>query len=192
MTPAAILILALALAMDAFAVALVTGLRMRCNAAQTLRMALAFGGFQALMPLAGWFLGLTVRSHIEAFDHWIAFGLLGFVGFRMLKEAWEGHPPEDCSDPTRGMTLLMLAIATSLDALAVGGSLSLLNIDILTPALVIGAVCFAMTAIGLHLGRLVVRASTRLDRWANALGGLVLIGIGVRILFEHGVFDTII
>jgi len=192
----ALLAIAVALAMDAFAVAVATGLRLGCiSAGQTLRMAGLFGLFQAFMPLAGWCLGTGAQSYIEAYDHWLAFGLLAFVGGRMVREAWQARNEEpDCScspdDPTRGGSLWLLAIATSIDALAVGLSLALLNAGILTPALVIGVVCFCLTALGMHLGRLACRLPglRGLGVKANALGGFVLLAIAVKILHEHGVF----
>lgn len=182
-----LLALALALAMDAFAVAVASGVRLRCTMGQTLRMGLAFGLFQFAMPVLGWFLGLTVREYIEAFDHWVAFALLAFVGVRMLREGFGGKKEEeaDCPDPTRGLTLLVLALATSIDALAVGMSLAVLSLDIWYPAAVIGLVCFGMTALGMHLGRAALRLGTGLSDKANILGGLMLIGIGLKIVFEH-------
>ena len=182
-----ILAIAVALAMDALAVAVATGLKLRCSLVQTVRMAGAFGAFQFIMPVTGWFLGLTVRSHIEAFDHWVAFVLLAFVGGKMLWEARKDGE-EECSDPTKGTTLLLLALATSIDALAVGISLAVIGVEIWYPAAVIGLVCFAITAAGMHIGRIVVREGSALAAQANVLGGLVLIGIGMKILFEHDVF----
>lgn len=185
-----ILAIAIALAMDAFAVAVATGLKLRCSLTQTVRMAGAFGFFQFSMPVVGWFLGLSVRSYIESFDHWVAFVLLLFVGGKMLREAWKGAGEDECSDPTKGATLVLLAIATSIDALAVGISIAVLKVDIWYPALVIGLVCFCISAAGMHIGRMVVREGSSLAARANALGGLVLIGIGVKILWEHGVFGA--
>jgi manganese efflux pump family protein len=180
--------LAVALAMDAFAVAVATGVSLRTvSGRQTFRLAYHFGLFQALMPILGWAAGRTFVGAIEAFDHWAAFGLLAFVGGHMLWEALRGEGQHAGSDPTRGLSLIILSLATSLDALAVGLSLSLLGISIWWPALVIGLVCTAITAAGLHLGRLAATAA-RLGRWAEALGGLVLLAIGLRILFQHGAF----
>lgn len=186
--------LAAALAMDALAVSIATGLRMRCTTMQTLRMAVAFGGFQFLMPILGWSLGIVALNSVDfisTWDHWIAFVLLGLVGGHMIYEALTGTDEADCSDPTRGMTLLLLAIATSIDALAVGVSMAMLEIDVWTASAVIGLVCFVMTAVGLHLGRLVLRSGTRLDKWANVMGGGVLVCIGLKILYEHGVMDQV-
>lgn len=182
-----LLALSLALAMDAFAVALASGVRLRCTMGQTLRMALAFGFFQFAMPVVGWFLGVKVRVYIESFDHWVAFALLAFVGLRMLREAVSGQEQDeaDCPDPTRGLTLFLLALATSIDALAVGLSLAVLSLEIWQPAAVIGLVCFAVTALGMHLGRAVVKITPGLSSKANFVGGLVLIGIGVKIVLEH-------
>jgi putative Mn2+ efflux pump MntP len=188
MTPLALLAVAVALAMDAFAVSVATGLALpRVTLRHSFRLAFHFGLFQALMPILGWLGGLTVRAWIESFDHWVAFGLLAFVGGRMLWEALQGEDGEEKrQDPTRGWSLVLLSIATSIDALAVGLSLSVLGVSIWFPALVIGLVALAFTAAGLHLGRLVGRVRT-LSQVSNALGGLVLIGIGLRILWEHGV-----
>ena len=189
-----LLALALALAMDAFAVSVTAGMQLRCiSVGQTARMAGAFGFFQFAMPVAGWFLGVGVQSHIEAYDHWIAFALLAFIGGRMLKESWDKRHQdieEECSlcpDPTRGAPLLLLAVATSIDALAVGLSMAILGQEVLFPAVVIGLVCLVLTACGIHLGRVMCSLAGNWGNRANILGGLVLIGIGVNILHEHGV-----
>ncbi|MDL2272842.1 manganese efflux pump MntP family protein, partial [Desulfovibrio sp. OttesenSCG-928-I05] len=190
MSITSLLVVAVALAMDALAVAVATGLRLQCvTLEQTGRMAGLFGLFQALMPITGWLLGTRIQRFVEGYDHWVAFGLLAFVGARMLKEAWEMHRQGDdyeCPDPTQGSTLLMLALATSIDALAVGFSMAVLGVSIWFPALVIGFVCFALTALGMHIGRL-VRCSGKLGSASNAFGGLVLVLIGANILREHGV-----
>ena len=195
MTLPAILIISVALAMDAFAVAVASGIRLQClHGSQVARMAGVFGFFQFLMPVLGWFVGLSVQQYIEAYDHWVAFGLLAFVSLRMLKEAWEsrGRSEKDAesADPTSGCTLLFLGIATSIDALAVGLSMAVLGTDIWVPALIIGVVCFCITAFGMHLGRWVGRAG-RLGDKAVALCGIVLLCIGLNILHEHGVFRAL-
>ncbi|MDR2892856.1 MAG: manganese efflux pump MntP family protein [Deltaproteobacteria bacterium] len=187
MSIAAILFLALALAMDAFAVAVASGLRLRCTLGQTLRMSLTFGGFQAAMPVIGWFLGLSVHEYIESFDHWVAFGLLALVGVKMIHDALQNKEDEECADPTRGFTLLLLALATSIDALAVGISLAMIKVEVWQPAVIIGLVCFGLTALGLHLGKATVALGPKFAGRANLIGGLVLLGIGVKILIEHGV-----
>ena len=189
-----VLAIAVALAMDAFAVSLTSGIRLRhVTSTHTWRMAGTFGGFQFLMPVIGWALGVGAQKYIEDYDHWLAFALLLFVGGRMLKEAWEnrGKSQEECeyTDPTSNGSLLLLGLATSLDALAVGLSLAFLNVSVWVPALIIGVVCFCITACGLHLGKCICRIPrlSGLGNKANVLGGLVLIAIGLKILQEHGV-----
>ncbi|WP_273523178.1 manganese efflux pump MntP family protein [Mailhella massiliensis] len=184
----AILAIALALAVDAFAVSV--------SASATLpavtwrhyfRLSFHFGLFQFLMPVIGWFLGVSVHTYIEAWDHWIAFGLLSLVGVNMLREAWSGEEEKSTGgDPSRGFQLVMLAVATSVDALAVGLSFAMINLSVWWPAAVIGVVCAVLTAVGVKLGR-ILGSSSLLGNKASILGGLVLIGIGVKILHEHGV-----
>jgi len=179
-------VLAVALAMDAFAVAVATGAMLhQVTVRQTFRLAYHFGLFQAAMPVLGWAAGRSFAKSIEAFDHWAAFGLLAFVGVRMIWDAANGVEEGGDRDPTRGVRLIVLSLATSVDALAVGLSLSFLGVAILWPACVIGLVCAALTACGLHLGRLAGTA-TRMGRLAGVLGGIVLLAIGVKILFQHG------
>ncbi len=183
------LLIALALAVDAFAVALTTGVVLpRVGRRHTFRLAWHFGLFQWGMTLLGWLAGLTIRSFIESLDHWLAFGLLFLVGGRMIVEALRAQGAEaETKDPTRGKKLLMLALATSIDALAVGLSLAVLQVGIWFPALIIGVVAAILTAIGLHLGHF-LGATTKLGRKAEIFGGLVLIVIGLNILREHGVW----
>jgi len=184
-----IVAIAVALAMDAFAVAIATGVRLkRVSLRQFFRLAWHFGLFQAMMPVIGWSAGLTVRESIERYDHWIAFGLLAFVGINMIREAFKLEEDARAKhDPTRGLTLVMLSVATSIDALAVGLTISMLQVAIWFPALVIGLVAGAFTVVGLHLGK-TVGAAERLSPVAEVLGGIVLLGIGVNILFEHQAF----
>lgn len=180
-----LLSISIALAMDAFAVAIATGVSLKkVSSRQTFRLAWHFGLFQALMPIIGWYIGSTVRSSIEAYDHWIAFGLLGYIGFKMIRESFDDDD-ESQGDPTRGMTLVVLSVATSIDALAVGFSLSMLGLSIWWPALVIGVVALFFTAIGLQLGESVSKAKG-IGSYAELVGGVVLIGIGIKILWEHG------
>lgn len=188
MNASTIFVIALALAVDAFAVAVASGVCLpRVGLRETFRLAWHFGLFQSGMNIIGWAGGLTFRSYISAFDHWLAFGLLAFVGIRMIVEALKSEEDTSCRDPTRGRTLVMLSVATSIDALAVGLSFAVINISIWLPALVIGIVAATSTAIGLHLGRL-VKTAARLGMGAEIIGGLVLIAIGIRILSDHGVF----
>jgi len=179
--------IAVALAMDAFAVAIATGVILKdVSFRQTFRLSWHFGLFQAMMPVIGWGAGLSVRAYIEQYDHWVAFGLLTFVAVNMIREAFGRDEGEkEPKDPTKGMTLVVLSVATSIDALAVGLSISILNVSIWTPALIIGIVAGTFTIIGLQIGKRIV-AATRLKRYAETVGGVVLIIIGVKILHEHG------
>lgn len=180
--------LSVALAMDAFAVATATGCTIRTlQYGHYLRMAWAFGFFQFFMPVVGWYMGLSVRSWIENWDHWIAFVLLAWIGGNMIRESFSEEEEKQETDPTRGRTLLLLAVATSIDALAVGLSFAVLNISVWQPSMVIGVVCAVITALGLYLGNRLARASN-LSRYAELLGGIVLVSIGLKILYEHGVF----
>lgn len=177
--------IALGLAMDAFAVAIGTGLQLCVvSRRQTFRMAFHFGLFQFLMPIVGWLAGLTLVDLIAPVDHWIAFGLLAFIGGKMIYEAFAHKDDEsaDSCDPTRGWSLVGLSVATSIDALAVGLSLAVLGLDIWYPAIVIGIVAGALTVLGLELG---CRFGSLLGKRMEVVGGLVLIGIGVKILVEH-------
>ncbi len=175
--------------MDAFAVAIASGIHLKTvSTRQTLRLSWHFGFFQAMMPVIGWAAGLTVRSLIERFDHWVAFGLLACVGGHMIIESFKPDDPEkQRRDPTKGFSLVMLSVATSIDALAIGLSLSILKISIWFPALIIGIVAFLFTAIGLGLGKK-VGASSHVGSYAEVVGGIVLLCIGINILREHGVF----
>ena len=178
-----VLLIALGLAMDAFAVALGVGTT-RTNVwfRPGFRLAFHFGLFQFMMPVIGWAAGTTVVRFIESYDHWIAFGLLTYVGGRMIKESFGQGEIQTGPDPTRSWTLVMLAIATSIDALAVGLSLAMLQVDILYPSVVIGVVAAGMTALGLVLGR---RLGVQFGRRMALVGGLILIGIGLRVVVTH-------
>jgi len=177
--------IAIALAMDAFAVAIATGVALKSvDRRQTFRLAWHFGLFQALMPILGWFLGSTVSSYIEAYDHWIAFSLLAYIGYKMIREAFE-EDEESKGDPTKGMSLVILSIATSIDALAVGLSLSMLGISVWWPSFIIGIVALLFTCAGLQLGKTAAKANS-IGKYAELAGGTVLIGIGIKILWEHG------
>jgi putative Mn2+ efflux pump MntP len=169
--------------MDAFAVALAAGVLLHpASGRQLFRLGFHFGLFQALMPIIGWLAGSSVQNWLEAYDHWIAFGLLVFVGGKMIREAFHDEDERRSSDPTRGFTLVMLSVATSIDALAVGLTLGMLAIDIWFPALIIGLVAGGMTLIGMRLGG---RIGSAWGQRVEILGGLVLILIGVKILMEH-------
>jgi manganese efflux pump family protein len=183
--------LAFALAMDAFAVATATGVLLgQVDFRQTFRLSWHFGLFQSLMPIIGWAAGSAVFQWISKFDHWIAFALLGWIGGRMIVNALLGDQEQkkNRKDPTRGGTMVMLSIAVSLDAFAVGLSMAALDVSIWTPVLVIGIVAGIMTVLGLHLGK-TLGARTKIGSYAELVGGMVLIAIGAKILIEHGVFS---
>ncbi len=182
--------IAVALAMDAFTVSIAVGVYLKnVNFRQAFRLSWHFGFFQAMMPVIGWSAGLTVRSLIEQYDHWIAFGLLLFVGTSMIREAvTEKKEDRAGKDPTKGMRLVMLSVATSIDALAVGLSLSMLSVSVWTPAVVIGITAALFTILGLYIGSRSVRVAF-LKKYAALLGGTVLYLIGVNILYQHGVLQ---
>ena len=189
MTTLNIMAIAVALAMDAFAVAIATGITLKkISARQTFRLAWHFGLFQALMPVIGWYSGVHLLARIERFDHWIAFALLLFVGGKMLVEAFHDDDEQKAvKDPTRALSLVVLSVATSIDALAIGFTLSVLHVSIAYPAIIIGIVAGAFTAFGMHMGAR-LGSMNHIGRYAEVVGGLVLIGIGINILNEHGVF----
>lgn len=180
-----ILFLALALSMDAFAVSVSSCTCKQANfRKQALWTSASFGLFQAIMPLLGWTVGRFGAHFLESIDHWVAFGLLAFVGLKMVKEGFAKDEDENCdiSKPFSWRTLIMLSVATSIDAAAVGISLSLIDTPILFPAIVIGVVTFTLSWLGHHFGRML---GERFGKGAEIVGGLVLVGIGVKILLQH-------
>ena len=192
-----VLVLGVGLSMDAFAVALCKGLAMRqWSRRDGLIIAGAFGLFQALMPLIGWLAGMSFYKHIEAFDHWVAFGLLAIVGGKMIYDAVKEirHPEEENVQPysLKIGELLVLAIATSIDALAVGLSFAMLGVQSSSSAsggmgiwvsiLTIGVTTFILSFIGVFIGK---QFGTRLKAKAELAGGIVLVALGVKVLLEH-------
>jgi len=174
---------AFGLAMDAFAVSVSSGITIRhLKIDHALRIALFFGSFQALMPVIGWLAGLSLRDFISDIDHWIAFGLLSFIGCKMIYEAFGMEADQKEVNPLNVYVLLMLSVATSIDALAVGVSFAFLKISIATPVLVIGIVTFLLSYLGVFVGN---RLGHFFEKQIEVLGGFVLIGIGVKILIEH-------
>lgn len=181
-----VLALAFALAADAFAVAIGKGLALgpRANARRGITVGLWFGIFQGLMPVIGWALASTFADAIEAWDHWIAFGLLTLLGVRMLWGAFAGGEDEH-DDEMSWRAMLVLAVATSIDALAAGIGFTLAGIPVLSAALAIGLVTFALSGIGVRLGSLL---GARWQTGATVAGGLLLVAMGVSILAEHTSF----
>ncbi len=175
-------ILALGLSMDAFAVSICKGLSVpKLQAKHCLTCGIYFGGFQALMPLLGWLLGIRFQSLITNIDHWIAFVLLAVIGANMIKESFSKE--EECPDASFGFkTMLTLAVATSIDALAVGVTFAFLDVAIVPAVLLIGLTTFVCSAVGVKIGNVF---GNRFESKAEFLGGLVLIAIGLKILIEH-------
>ncbi|MEE9443852.1 MAG: manganese efflux pump MntP family protein [candidate division Zixibacteria bacterium] len=185
MTFLEILMIAIALAMDAFTVAMAIGLHLsvrgNIHPRQYFRLGFHFGLFQFFMPILGWLAGSTISSYIKAFDHWIAMILLTYIGVKLIRE---GGKSEEYArpDPTKGVSLVVLSIATSIDALAMGLSLALLGTTIIYPSMIIGVVALLFTLAGLSLGNKIGLKWRQKIAW---LGGLILIGIGLKILIEH-------
>lgn len=182
-----VLLIAVGLSMDAFAAAVCKGLAMpRLRVGQAAVIALFFGGFQALMPIIGFVLGAQFESFITPIDHWIAFALLAFIGGKMLYDAFRG----DDADGGEGLAderlnvreVAVLAVATSIDALAVGITLAFLGADIVSAAAQIGVVTFVLSFVGVAVGH---AFGARFEKPATIVGGVVLIGIGLKILLEH-------
>ncbi len=176
-----IFIIALGLSADCFAVALSSSICKRTLPLwQGLRVAAFFGVFQAAMTLLGWWAGSRIIDYIAAYDHWVAFGLLLFVGGKMI---WESlHEKEERTDITRWRYLVILAVATSLDALAVGLSFAFLHVNLAMASITIGVVAFIITVIGFLAGK---KLGELVGKRAEIIGGVILIGIGLRILLEH-------
>ena len=176
-------ILAVGLSMDAFAVSICKGLATKqLKIKHTLIAGLWFGGFQALMPLIGYFLGVTFEKYVTAVDHWIAFVLLGAIGGNMIKEAFEGE--EECTDSSFGIkTMFVMAVATSIDALAIGITFGLLpDINITTAVSFIGVTTFILSAVGVKIGNVF---GAKYKSKAEFTGGIILSILGLKILIEH-------
>ncbi len=178
--------IAVGLAMDTLAVAIATSVMLGgVTRRQVFRFSFHFGLFQALMPTLGWMAGTTVVGYIQGYDHWIAFGLLAFIGGKAVYEALTEKEEEreaEKSDPTRGLSLIILSTATSIDALAVGLSFAVLHVRIWYPVAVIGVVTAAITCLGMLVGS---RLGARFGQRVEVFGGLILIGIGLKILIQH-------
>ena len=181
--------------MDAFSVAICKGLSMpRATAAKCSIVGLWFGGFQALMPIVGYFLGVGFRHTIESFDHWLAFGLLAIIGINMIRESLEKEETKEgdcgcgCGQPNNELSarkMFPMAVATSIDALAVGVSFAFLKVEIWTSALAIGVTTFVLSFVGVKVGNIF---GAKYKSKAELAGGIILILIGLKILLEHTVF----
>jgi len=179
----ALILIAIGLSMDAFAISITCGLAIQPhNKYKFLKVPLAFGGFQALMPVIGWLAGQTLQNYLANFDHWIAFGLLAFIGIRMIYEAFSKKECAPAFDPSNNHYIFGLSLATSIDALAVGITFAFLEIEIAIPAIVIGAVTFIISFTGILIGK---RIGRYLGKKVEVVGGIILIAIGLKILIEH-------
>lgn len=179
----AIFAIAVSLSMDAFAVSVVTGAAYRqLHVRHTLRMAAFFGGFQAFMPALGYLAGISVRKYIEGFDHWVAFGILAGIGLKMIYESFKIKEERKAMHPANLALLLALAVATSIDALAVGITLSLITSLIVEAIIIIGIVTFVLSCVGVSIGK---RFGHFFESGIEAIGGLVLIGLGAKIVIQH-------
>jgi putative Mn2+ efflux pump MntP len=178
-----IIVVAVGLAIDAFVVSIVSGSAYKqLHIKHVVRMAVFFGGFQAIMPLIGFMAGLSLKEYIECCDHWIAFCLLSAVGGKMIYESFKIKSIEEKLDPSNIFTLLILSVATSIDALAIGITLSLITSSIMIAVVIIGLVTFVLSYLGVYIGK---RFGHFFENRIEALGGIILIGLGVKILLEH-------
>lgn len=178
-----IFLIAIGLGMDAFAVSIGVGVSAKgFSLRRMFRLSFHFGFFQFMMPILGWLAGRTVSVYIEAYDHWVAFFLLVLIGGKMIHEAFREGETVDYNDPTTGSSLVVLSVATSIDALAVGLGFAFLDIEIIYPSVIIGIMAFIMTIIGMVFGDALGRIG---GKRIEILGGLILIGIGLKILIEH-------
>lgn len=178
-----IIVVAVGLAMDAFAVSVASGSAYKkLHVAHAFRIAAFFGGFQALMPLIGYSAGIPLGKFIGGFDHWVAFGLLSAIGIKMIYESFKLNPSEKNQDYQSVAVLLALSVATSIDALAVGISLSLLKMALWEAVAIIGVITFLLSYLGVYIGN---RFGHFFENRIEIVGGLVLIGIGIKILIQH-------
>jgi putative Mn2+ efflux pump MntP len=178
-----IIVIALGLAMDAFAVSIVSGAAYKqLKIKHALRIALFFGGFQAVMPLIGYLAGLSIKTYIISYDHWVAFGLLSAVGGKMIYESFKIKTAEENLNPSNILILLVLSVATSIDALAIGITLSFLRVSLAAAVSIIGLVTFVLSYLGVFIGK---RFGHFFENKIEAIGGLILIGLGLKIFIEH-------
>jgi len=182
-----ILLLAISLSFDSFAVSVCSGLNLpHIRFLQAAKIAVFLALFQAFMPLIGWLLGNSIKSLIEPVDHWIAFGLLSLIGGKMIIESFISSESREIKNPLHIKVILLLSVATSIDALAVGFSFATLIEKILVPVIIIGIVTFIASMLGILLGK---KTGPTFNKYAEILGGLILIIIGSKILIEHILYN---
>lgn len=183
MTFLEIVLIAIGLAMDAFAVSICAGTnKLTKGKRPTFRLSFHFGLFQFLMPIIGWFLGFSIQKYIEDYDHWIVLILLSYVGLKMIKSGLNENSEIEKGDLSKGMNLVMVSIATSIDALAVGISLAMLQTGIWYPSIIIGIITAGLSVLGVQLGN---KLGSKFGKRMEILGGIILILIGIRILITH-------
>ena len=183
MTTFEIVIIAVGLAMDASAVSLAAAAGgFATDVRAKFRLCFHFGLFQFFMPVLGWFLGIRFVASFKAFDHWIAFFLLAFVGIRMIRDGRDTSLDTHKNDPSRGMTMVMLSVATSIAALAIGLSLAMLDVNIWYPSIMIGVITACMSLVAIQIG---TRLGTLFGKRMEIFGGIILVFIGSRILWSH-------
>lgn len=179
----AVIAIAVGLAMDTFAVSIVTGAAYKqLHIRHALRMAGFFGGFQAFMPVVGYLAGLSVRQYVSNYDHWIAFGILAAVGLKMIYESFKIKEERNTPNPANLAVVLVLAIATSIDALAVGITLSLITNAIAMAVIIIGVITFGLSFAGVYIGK---KFGHFFEGGIEIVGGLVLIALGIKIVIQH-------
>lgn len=182
-----IFLIAVGLSMDAFAVSVSNGIILKeVHIKQATKTGFFFGVFQAVMPIIGWFAGMTFSNYITSFDHWIAFILLAFIGGNMIYEALKDDEQDDDKDPNSTKVLLIMAVATSIDALAVGISFAMVDTNIWIPAIIIGCTTFIISTVGVFIGK---KVGDLFKKRAEIFGGIILILIGLKILIEHLFFQ---
>ncbi len=186
MSTITIILIAFGLSLDALAVAIAASVVLRTITGRHIfRLGFHFGLFQALMPIIGWLAGSRLQPYIAGWDHWLAFGLLTFVGLKAIREAFAGEEfRTPRGDPTRGVSLVVLSVATSIDALAVGVTFAALRVEIWYPSVIIGCITGALTTLGMLIGG---RLGARFGKRLEILGGLVLLAIGAKVLIAHAV-----
>lgn len=181
-----VLLLAFALSMDAFAISLCLGAKSSLNIKKTAFVsALYFGIFQAIMPLIGFFIGKQIVNWFKDYDHWVAFAILFFIGFKMIKDSFKNDTCEFAPTLISHKSLFFLAIATSIDALTAGLTLNFMSLPIYLSVMIIGVATFVISFFGVFLGK---KTGVLLEKKAELLGGIILIIIGIKILFDHDVF----
>lgn len=184
---ASVIIIAIGLAMDAFAVSVASGAAYKqLHVKHAFRMAAFFGGFQAFMPLIGALAGLSIKAYIQEIDHWIAFTILSIIGGKMIYESFKIAETEKNFNPSNMLVLLSLSVATSIDALVVGITLSLVISNIITAVIIIGIVTFLLSYMGVYIGK---RFGHFFENKIEAVGGLVLIALGIKILLKDLFFN---